>query len=155
MNLLTQLHRSLSGARNVAAAALAALASLGAARAEIKDAAPGGFTLENSIQVPTDVTTAWKALVEDVDQWWPADHTWWGAESQLSIEPRAGGCFCERRGQQQVLDAKVSLLTAQEDTLTGAFRVLAVIGRLSASDLGLNVPSYDPEQHYREVRGRW
>jgi hypothetical protein len=29
------------------------------------------------------------------------------------------------------------------------------MGRLSASDLGLNVQSYDPKQHYREVRGRW
>ncbi len=57
--------------------------------------------------------------------------------------------------QQQVLDAKVSLITAREDTLTSAFRVLAVMGRLSASDLGLNVQSYDPKQHYREVRGRW
>jgi len=77
------------------------LASGGAADAEIKDSAPGGFTLENSIQVPVAPMTAWKALVDDVDRWWPRDHTWWGAESVLSIEPRAGGCFCERHGEQQ------------------------------------------------------
>jgi uncharacterized protein YndB with AHSA1/START domain len=69
--------------------------------AEVKDATASGFTLENAITVPVDAATAWKALVEDVDRWWPADHTWWGAGSQLSIEPRAGGCFCERNGEQQ------------------------------------------------------
>jgi uncharacterized protein YndB with AHSA1/START domain len=87
-----------------------ALASPGAARAEVKDATAGGFTLENSVQVPTDALTAWRALVEDVDRWWPADHTWWGAEGELSIEPRAGGCFCERRGAQQALHMLVSFV---------------------------------------------
>ena len=38
---------------------------------------------------------AWTALVDDVGRWWPADHTWWGDGDALSIEPRAGGCFCE------------------------------------------------------------
>src|SRR5262245_9013265 len=69
-----------------------------AAHAELKDVTPAGFTAENTVQVPADPATAWRALVEDVDRWWPKDHTWWGAESRLSIEPRAGGCFCERNG---------------------------------------------------------
>lgn len=25
--------------------------------------------------VPADAVTTWKALAEDVDRWWPADHT--------------------------------------------------------------------------------
>jgi len=78
------------------------------ARAEIKDSAPSGFSLENTVQVPVDAATAWKALVEDVDRWWPKDHTWWGAASVLSIEPRAGGCFCERHGEQQALHMLVT-----------------------------------------------
>lgn len=78
--------------------ALALLASLGApwASAAVVDATTSGFTLENSREVPVDAGTAWKALVEDVDRWWPKDHTWWGNASTLSIDPRAGGCFCER-----------------------------------------------------------
>lgn len=66
------------------------------AQAEVKDAAAGGFTIENSREVPVDATTAWKALVEDIDRWWPKDHSWWGADSVLGIEPKVGGCFCER-----------------------------------------------------------
>lgn len=73
----------------------------GAAQAEIKDSAPNGFTLENVRVVPVDADAAWRALVDDVDRWWPKDHTWWGAESKLTIEARAGGCFCERAGPQQ------------------------------------------------------
>lgn len=78
--------------------AFALLASLAApwASAGVVDTTASGFTLENSREVPVDAGTAWKALAEDIDRWWPKDHTWWGNESALSIDPRAGGCFCER-----------------------------------------------------------
>lgn len=87
--------------RSFLAALLLALSCSGPAHAEIKDATPSGFTLENAVTVPVEAGAAWRALVEDVDRWWPADHTWWGAGSLLSIEARAGGCFCERNGEQQ------------------------------------------------------
>ena len=66
-----------------------------AAGARVLEATPTGFSVENSRDVPVDAATAWQALVDDVDRWWPKDHTWWGDASILSIEPRAGGCFCE------------------------------------------------------------
>jgi len=72
-----------------------------AACAAVVDATPGGFTIENSRDVPVDAATAWNALVADVDRWWPKDHTWWGNESVLSIDPVAGGCFCERAGDDR------------------------------------------------------
>jgi len=77
------------------------LAWAGVAGAEVKDSAPGGFTLENSVVVAVDAATAWNALVDDVDAWWPRDHTWWGEASTLVIQPRAGGCFCETAGDRQ------------------------------------------------------
>jgi uncharacterized protein YndB with AHSA1/START domain len=77
------------------------LAALGPADAEVIDATASGFTLENTIRVLADAETAWRALVDDVDEWWPRDHTWWGEESMLAIDARAGGCFCERNGPQQ------------------------------------------------------
>ena len=77
------------------------------ASAEVRDAAPGGFTVENSGVAPVDVATAWRALVEDVDAWWPKDHSWWGAESRLTIDPRAGGCFCETAGARQAEHLRV------------------------------------------------
>ncbi|MEZ5497920.1 MAG: SRPBCC domain-containing protein [Steroidobacteraceae bacterium] len=71
------------------------------ATAAVLDAAPGGFTIENVITVPVDANAAWRALVNDVDAWWPKDHTWWGPASKLSIDARAGGCFCETTATQQ------------------------------------------------------
>jgi len=90
-------------------AAVAALAS-GTARAEVKDLVANGFTIENSQVVPVDADTAWKALVNDVGRWWPKDHTWWGDASKLSIQPRAGGCFCEINGAQQAWHMTVTFV---------------------------------------------
>jgi uncharacterized protein YndB with AHSA1/START domain len=79
----------------------------GSARGEIKDATADGFTLENSVEVAADAAAAWKALVEDVGEWWPRDHTWWGESGEMTIQAEAGGCFCERHGQQQARHLEV------------------------------------------------
>lgn len=86
--------------RGIFGAALAMLLPM-AAQAELKDASPSGFTVENSEWVAVAPPVAWDAFVQDVGQWWPADHTWWGDASKLSIQPRAGGCFCEIDGDRQ------------------------------------------------------
>lgn len=70
-------------------------------QAEVKDAAANGFTVENSGVVPVDAAAAWRGLVDEVDAWWPKDHSWWGSESRLTIQARAGGCFCELAGDRQ------------------------------------------------------
>lgn len=76
-------------------------------QAAVTDASPSGFTLENSVEVPVDAATTWRALVDDVDAWWPKDHTWWGRASRLTIDARPGGCFCERAGRQQAQHMQV------------------------------------------------
>lgn len=93
-------------------AALIALASWVApsAQAAIKDQAPNGFTIENSEWVPTDSQASWKAFVNDVGKWWPADHSWWGDASKLSISEKVGGCFCEINGSQQAWHMTVAFV---------------------------------------------
>jgi len=80
---------------------LAVTALAAPAHAEVRDAKPDGFTVENSVWVPATPQVAYAALVNDVGRWWPADHTWWGDASKLSISDKAGGCFCEIDGAQQ------------------------------------------------------
>lgn len=87
--------------------AAALLAAMTPAAAEVLDAAPGGFALRNTADVPVAPDAAWRVLVGEVDAWWPRDHTWWGAASTLSIEPRAGGCFCERAPDGEVEHLRV------------------------------------------------
>lgn len=79
-----------------------------AAHAELLDASANGFTIRNVVQVPATPARSWVALVDEVDAWWPKDHTWFGEEGRLRIEPAAGGCFCEKRGAQQALHMQVS-----------------------------------------------
>lgn len=86
------LHRSL-----VAVVLIAA--PLGA-HARVVDAQAHGMTIVNEVTVPVDANVAWDGLVNHVDAWWPRDHTWFPG-SRLSIEPRAGGCFCERAGGRE------------------------------------------------------
>lgn len=68
------------------------------ARAEVLLVRDTGFIVENRIHVDTDAATAWRALVTQVDNWWPKDHSWWLDAGTFSIDPVAGGCFCERNG---------------------------------------------------------
>lgn len=57
--------------------------------------------------------------------------------------------------QATVVSARTTLVNAQESQVLAAYQLLAAIGRLTARDLGLNVPYYDAEENYREVRGKW
>lgn len=92
---------------NRIAVLLMLLATAAGARAEVKDSSPGGFTLENSVVVAATADEAWDALVNDVDAWWPRDHTWWGKDSTLVIQPRSGGCFCETAGAREARHLEV------------------------------------------------
>jgi len=78
--------------------------------AEVKDASASGFTVENTRVVAVDAATAYKALVERIDDWWPRDHTWWGKEGRLSVDARAGGCFCERAGAREAMHMTVAFV---------------------------------------------
>jgi len=56
--------------------------------------------------------------------------------------------------QQELLNARVSLVRAQRDQYVAAYTLLGAMGRLTAEDLGLPVEVYDPTEHYKRTRGR-
>ena len=103
----------------------------GVAPAKVKDATAGGFTVENEQVVPVDADTAWKALVDDIDRWWPKDHTWWGKASTLSLQARAGGCFCEIAGVQQAQHMQVTFVDPGK-----TLRMVGGLGPLQGMGLG-------------------
>jgi len=57
--------------------------------------------------------------------------------------------------EQELLDAQVNLVRARRDEVVQSYRLLAAIGRLTAADLGLDVPIYDPEWDYEAVEDAW
>jgi outer membrane protein len=57
--------------------------------------------------------------------------------------------------QQELVNARVSLVTAQHDRVVASYTLLAAVGGLAMQRLGLNVTIYDPQVHYQQVRDAW
>lgn len=57
--------------------------------------------------------------------------------------------------EQEVVDAKVSLVRAQRDEMVAIFELKEAMGGMTAEKLNLRVDLYDPKAHYNEVRDKW
>ena len=57
--------------------------------------------------------------------------------------------------QQELVNARVALVTAQRDRVVASYTLLSAVGRLSPQILGLHVPTYDTRVHYHQVRDSW
>jgi outer membrane protein len=57
--------------------------------------------------------------------------------------------------QQELVNARSSLVTAQRDRVVQSYALLAAVGGLSPTVLKLDVPIYDPTVHYHQVRDTW
>ena len=71
----------------------------GAASADVKDSAAGGFTIVNEVVVTADRADVWRQAIDEIGLWWSADHTVSGDSSRLSITAVPQGCFCEAFGE--------------------------------------------------------
>lgn len=81
--------------RLLAAMTLAAALGQGApASAKVLDVSDRGFAVREEAEVPVTPDEAWAMLLKP-SAWWNPEHTWSGSAANLSIDPRAGGCFCE------------------------------------------------------------
>lgn len=76
------------------ASVLAALLAAGPAHAAVVEAAAGGFQLKISADIQAPPDRVYAALVQPA-RWWNPDHTFSGSAANLSLEAKAGGCFCE------------------------------------------------------------
>ena len=57
--------------------------------------------------------------------------------------------------EQELLDARVSLVRARRDELVATYRLRRAVGTLTARDLGLPVDLYDASSRYGEGTGTW
>jgi outer membrane protein len=57
--------------------------------------------------------------------------------------------------EQELLQSKVTAITEQQNSIIAGYRVLSVMGRMTAADLKLPVPLYDPSKHYDEDASEW
>ena len=57
--------------------------------------------------------------------------------------------------EQELLDAKISLVGANREQVVASFQLQETIGQLTAKDLRLPVKTYVPTKHYKEIRSKW
>jgi len=59
------------------------------------------------------------------------------------------------QGQQDLFGSEVSLVNAQHDEAVSSYQIKAVIGELTAEQIGLRVKLYNPQAHYDAVKNKW
>ncbi len=57
--------------------------------------------------------------------------------------------------EQELLNSRVTLVSAERDRSVAEYGLLAAMGQLTAKKLALPVKYYDPQKNYDEVRGKW
>ena len=80
-------------------AATAVLLAGGTAHADVLDSAGNGFTVKVTVNIQAAPEEVYRKLM-GVGEWWNPQHTFSGDAHNLSIEARAGGCFCEKLPNQ-------------------------------------------------------
>jgi outer membrane protein len=57
--------------------------------------------------------------------------------------------------QQELVNARVALVTAQRDRVVASYTLLSSVGKLLPQVLGLRTPIYHAQVHYEQVRDSW
>jgi uncharacterized protein YndB with AHSA1/START domain len=66
-----------------------------AANAEVVDSTDAGIMIRNVATIAAPPQEVWGRML-NFGRYWHPDHTWSGNANNLSLEERAGGCFCEK-----------------------------------------------------------
>lgn len=75
-------------------ALLAFLLPATSALANVSDSSDRGFVVRQIAEVPVSPAEAWQLLVAPA-KWWNPAHTFSANAANLSLDERAGGCWCE------------------------------------------------------------
>jgi len=57
--------------------------------------------------------------------------------------------------EQEHLNNQVTLVKTHRDAIVSGYALLAAIGRLNPTDLGLSVKPYDAKEYYNDVKNKW
>jgi len=64
------------------------------ALAEVTASSDAGFASHNEVLVDAAPAEAWAAMTQP-SQWWNGAHSYSGDAANMTLDARAGGCFCE------------------------------------------------------------
>ena len=109
----------------------------GAAQARVEAAAADHFRIVHEVTVPLAPDRAWRRLVT-VSAWWEGSHSYSGQARNLSLEARAGGCWCERWADGSVEHGRVLMAMPQRALrIEGAFGPLQAMAVQAVMDFAL------------------
>ncbi len=63
--------------------------------AEVVDVAPNGMEIRQVVRIAAPPDKVWAALIVPA-RWWSSDHSFSGSSANITIDPRVGGCWCEK-----------------------------------------------------------
>jgi len=88
---------------------------------------PSGFVVRYELAIAAPAAKVYESLL-NVGSWWSEKHTYSGDSRNLSLDARAGGCFCEKLANGAVEHMRVVYLKQDE-----ALRLRGALGPLQAS----------------------
>jgi uncharacterized protein YndB with AHSA1/START domain len=109
-----------------------------ALRAEVADQSAGGFTLKQTYSIKAAPQVVYQRFLK-VGDWWSSQHTFSGDAHNLSIEEKAGGCFCEKMpggGGAKHLEV-VFLVPGKTIVMHGALGPMQTLGATGSMELQL------------------
>ena len=98
--------------------------------AAVTQLAPNGFLIRHEVTVNAAPAKVYDAIV-NVGGWWNPAHTYSGDAANLSIDARAGGCFCERLREGGAVE-HMRIVAAMPGTM---LRMSGALGPLQSSGL--------------------
>jgi uncharacterized protein YndB with AHSA1/START domain len=93
------------------------------ASAAVVETTSNGFAIKDEVTTTASAKLVYAALLHDVGKWWNPEHTYSGDSHNLSIDPKVGGCFCERLAHGGGVEHArvIALLPDSLVRLSGAF----------------------------------
>lgn len=124
-------------AATAAAVLVAGALAATTAHAMVTDVGANGFTLTESVHVAAPPERVYAAFIAP-QQWWSSVHSFSGNARNFTLEPKAGGCWCETlpNGGSVLHMTVVNVAPGKLVRLRGAlgpFQGLAVDGALSVT----------------------
>ena len=125
------------------------------AHGEVKDKSTNGFTSVHELVLEASPVRAYEALTRDVHMWWDASHSFGGDAAGFSMDPQAGGCFCEKLadgGSVQHMEI-VNVQPGKSLTLRGGLGPLQSMGVTGAMTFAFKPHAEGTLLSYRYVVG--
>ena len=120
---------------------LIAAAIIRPAQAEVIESSGSHFRIELKATTAAKIEESYAQFLR-IHEWWNAEHSWFGKAEAFTLDPVAGGCFCEIDGNKQVMHMTVSFVNPNKEVRMlgglGPLQMMAVTGAMTWAfkDLG-------------------